>query len=203
MRPLLLLPQGSSSQPKAAAAPPQSLQAELVGWRAELAGLRVESDRLRAQLKQTPGITATSIEARSTQVGLQIAEVEGRIAQVQSQIAAGPERTSTTTVPPSGDPFARQPSPILVTQMLFVLALAAVIPLSIAFARRLARGGTRSENRNAAEIASRLDRLEEAVDSVAIEVERISEGQRYVTKVLADRPQVGSPDPRKVEPLGS
>jgi hypothetical protein len=36
--------------------------------------------------------------------------------------------------------------------------------------------------------AQRLERLEHAVDAIAIEVERISEGQRFVTKVLAERP---------------
>lgn len=36
---------------------------------------------------------------------------------------------------------------------------------------------------------SQLDQLQQAVDTVAVEVERISEGQRYVAKVLAE----GSP----------
>jgi hypothetical protein len=35
----------------------------------------------------------------------------------------------------------------------------------------------------------RLERLEQAVDSIAVEVERISEGQRFVTKLLSDRAQ--------------
>ena len=34
----------------------------------------------------------------------------------------------------------------------------------------------------------RFDRLEQAVDAIAIEVERVSEGQRFVTKVLTERP---------------
>ena len=34
----------------------------------------------------------------------------------------------------------------------------------------------------------RFDRLEQAVDAIAIEVERVSEGQRFVTKILAERP---------------
>jgi hypothetical protein len=33
----------------------------------------------------------------------------------------------------------------------------------------------------------RLARIEQAVDSIAIEVERISEGQRFTTKLLAER----------------
>ena len=35
----------------------------------------------------------------------------------------------------------------------------------------------------------RLARVEQAVESIAIEVERISEGQRFVTKILSDRAQ--------------
>jgi len=33
----------------------------------------------------------------------------------------------------------------------------------------------------------RMARLEQAVDAIALEVERISEGQRFTTKLLADR----------------
>ncbi len=41
-------------------------------------------------------------------------------------------------------------------------------------------------------IAPRLDRLEQAVDAIAIEVERVAEGQRFVTKVLTERPAAGT-----------
>lgn len=34
---------------------------------------------------------------------------------------------------------------------------------------------------------SRFERLEHAVDTIAVEVERISEGQRFLTRVLAER----------------
>jgi len=51
----------------------------------------------------------------------------------------------------------------------------------------------------------RLARVEQAVESIAIEIERISEGQRYVTKLMSDRAQpvlqgVAIPaPPRKVD----
>jgi hypothetical protein len=35
----------------------------------------------------------------------------------------------------------------------------------------------------------RMVRLEQAVDSIAVEVERISESQRFISKLLADRSQ--------------
>jgi hypothetical protein len=36
-----------------------------------------------------------------------------------------------------------------------------------------------------------MQRLEHAIEAVAIEVERISEGQRYTTKLLAERGKDG------------
>lgn len=42
---------------------------------------------------------------------------------------------------------------------------------------------------------ARLERLEHAVDAIAMEMERLGEGQRYVTKLLANRsPDVPVPD---------
>lgn len=35
----------------------------------------------------------------------------------------------------------------------------------------------------------RLERMEQAVEAIAIEVERVGEGQRYLTRVLESRPQ--------------
>lgn len=35
----------------------------------------------------------------------------------------------------------------------------------------------------------RLERVEQAVEAIAIEIERVSEGQRFVTKMLNDRAQ--------------
>jgi hypothetical protein len=49
--------------------------------------------------------------------------------------------------------------------------------------KRQHQGGTAIE----ADVAERLGRMEQAIDSIAVEVERVSEAQRFVTKILADR----------------
>ena len=51
----------------------------------------------------------------------------------------------------------------------------------------------------------RLTRLEQAVESIALEVERISEGQRFTTRLLtertsAERAPASSREPRQVTP---
>ena len=46
------------------------------------------------------------------------------------------------------------------------------------------------------EVASRLERMEQSIDAIAVEIERISEGQRFTTKLLAevrDTPTLGIP----------
>jgi len=65
-----------------------------------------------------------------------------------------------------------------------VATIAVGAPLARAFARRMER---ESKVKIAPEITSRLERIEQAVDSIAIEVERISEGQRFTTKLLTER----------------
>jgi hypothetical protein len=37
------------------------------------------------------------------------------------------------------------------------------------------------------DVVMRLDRIEHAIDAMAVEVERISEGQRFVTRLMAER----------------
>ena len=37
------------------------------------------------------------------------------------------------------------------------------------------------------DLTARLERIEQGIDSMAIEVERISEGQRFTTKMLGER----------------
>jgi len=60
-------------------------------------------------------------------------------------------------------------------------------PLARAFARRLDKRTVTTSAALPPEVAQRLGAIEQAVDSVAVEVERISEGQRFTTKLLSDR----------------
>ncbi|MEK7239437.1 MAG: hypothetical protein AAB224_02535 [Gemmatimonadota bacterium] len=73
-----------------------------------------------------------------------------------------------------------------------VVALVLGIPLVRAIVRKAERqplpgGDARTDDR--------LARIEAAVDAIAIEVERISEGQRFVTKLLAEKPAAKLPAP--------
>lgn len=45
-------------------------------------------------------------------------------------------------------------------------------------------------------IEERLNRIEQAIDSIAIETERISEGQRFTTRLLSEAPRQPATPPR-------
>jgi hypothetical protein len=78
------------------------------------------------------------------------------------------------------DPFM---IPIVVVPTIFIGT-----PLAIAYARRLWRRDETSRRPLLSDdSAQRLVQMQNAIDAMAIEIERISEGQRFVTKVLAQR----------------
>ncbi|HEY6089699.1 MAG TPA: hypothetical protein VD771_07895 [Gemmatimonadaceae bacterium] len=67
---------------------------------------------------------------------------------------------------------------------LCAIILAIGVPLARAYSRRMD-----SETRNPrlpSEVTDRLERMEQALDSIAVEVERITEGQRFTTKLLSE-----------------
>ena len=61
------------------------------------------------------------------------------------------------------------------------------VPLVRVIARRLDRREPPASGPALAKIDERLGRLEAGIDAIAVEVERISEGQRFTTKLLAER----------------
>jgi hypothetical protein len=42
------------------------------------------------------------------------------------------------------------------------------------------------------DLAARLERVESSIDAIALEMERVGEGQRFVTKLLSERKLPGS-----------
>lgn len=60
-------------------------------------------------------------------------------------------------------------------------------PLARAFARRIETRTIITPAALPSEVVQRLAAIEQAVNSVAVKVERISEGQRFTTKLLSER----------------
>jgi hypothetical protein len=130
--------------------------------------------------------------------GLQqrLAVLDGRLAQLETdiaangrQLAAAPGNLLTSASTGSGGrdggpPFSEgQLTAISIVFTLFVMA-----PLAFAAARRMLRRPFETRpTPQILESAARLERMEQAVDAIAVEIERISEGQRFVTSLMAKR----------------
>jgi hypothetical protein len=61
-----------------------------------------------------------------------------------------------------------------------------LIPIMFVFWASRWRRGKRREEHRSPEQDARFDRLEQAVDAIALEIERVGESQRYQQKVLAE-----------------
>jgi|SRR4051812_17895510 len=91
--------------------------------------------------------------------------------------------------PPVGIPFEI----VIIAKSFFgmIVAIALGVPIIRALSRRFidrppAQPGLPSD------VMMRLERIEQAVDSIAIEVERVAEGQRYTTRLLSEGRSSGS-----------
>jgi len=73
--------------------------------------------------------------------------------------------------------------PIVLFSTMPVIAIG--FPLARAYAKKIERGNDTA--RVPSDVSARLERMEQAIDSIAVEVERISEGQRFTTKLLSER----------------
>ena len=79
------------------------------------------------------------------------------------------------------------PGEAIVALVSIVMTGLILYPLVRALARRV-EGST---SRKAPEVSPgndpRLERMEQAIEAIAVEIERISEAQRFTTKLLAER----------------
>jgi hypothetical protein len=156
----------------------------------QLSSASSRRDELSKQLRNARvGPDQAGIEARITQLDARIISIEADMQDVGHAISSAPSglRQSTSTGVPNhfGQPSAGQITAISIVGMLTVL-----MPLSIAFARVLLRRAVRPPAPQVPkDVSDRLERMEQGIEAVALEVERIGEGQRFVTQLMSDRAQ--------------
>lgn len=161
------------------------LQVQQAGLKAQWNGLRHQLDQMRSDNPARAGV-----QQQWADVGVHIAQYDGQIAMLGVQIAQkqGVALPGVATVPPRtpiqrGGRFSD-----VVTGMSLLLLIVVAVPISMAWARRIWRGQPAAAAMPMDQSSARFDRLEQAVDAIAIEVERIAEGQRFMTKIMVERP---------------
>jgi len=102
----------------------------------------------------------------------------------------GPGGTQTFTIPPNSFDNTIPPQAVTISVAFFLMIAVIIIglPLARAIARRMDRKAAPSAQ-IPGEITSQLAHLSQSVDAIALEVERISEGQRFTTRLLSEQKQ--------------
>jgi hypothetical protein len=184
---------------------PNAVYVQGEGWiipmsREALRALETRADRLSDQLQSAQGrrddVARQLEEATNPQAiaGLQERlgvldarlislekEIEANSAQRASMAARLGAQSSSSTREPSVAPEDRG------SDWPGIIALFTLTPLAIAYARRIwKRSGTPASAPVSEQAEARFAQLEQAIDTVAVEIERVAEGQRFVTKLLRE-----------------
>lgn len=163
----------------------QGLRAQRNVLGEQLRGLERTRDALINDMRQgaPSDVARTGLEQRLAQVDQRIASVSLQIAEADAQVATAAAIPGAAVEPPR--PPRSGPDPDIVAMGLVFTGLM-LFPLMVAWARRIWRRSAVTISLPP-ELNDRMLGLERAVDSVAVEVERIGEGQRFVTQLMADR----------------
>jgi hypothetical protein len=171
----------------------------------QLESAQERRDEVAEQLRdpETQASERPGLENRLRVLDERLVQIEKEIASNGEQLVNAPasSRRESVTIPSrrEGGSLLDRANPNLIT----IFSFALLMPLAIQFARRyIGPNNVKSDRQAKAEAAAmrdRMDKLESAVDAVAIEVERIGEGQRFLTQAMTEgAPRVAAFEPVRV-----
>jgi hypothetical protein len=117
-------------------------------------------------------------------------EIDARTSAVDQMLAGNAAQTAQAAaipgavVPEPPPVYQGPPEEAYVLGGIFMFIV--LLPLSIALARRIWRRSAAVVTSFPREFADRLSRMEQAVEATAVEVERIGEGQRFLTRLFTE-----------------
>jgi hypothetical protein len=142
--------------------------------------------RLSEEIRSAPTAASRSgLEQRLSVLDTRIVQLESDIATTGQQISAAPRGLlASTEQPNSGGDMPDNVAAVIGGFTVFVF-----FPIALAISRYIWRRSAKGPAQVAqlpAETGQRLERLEQGVDAIAIEIERVAEGQRFVTRLLSE-----------------
>jgi hypothetical protein len=153
---------------------------------------------LTSQLNQFPtgNVARTGIEQRIAALDGRIVAMDKAIADADAQVARAAAVPGAVVEPP---PFVRQGPPDEVWVLTGIFIIAVLLPNSVAYARRIWKRIATEVMSIPKELSERLGRVENAVEATAVEIERIGEGQRFLTRLFTEGSPVRAIGPASAE----
>ena len=164
--------------------------ADVVGLRAQrkelsnqLENVAARRARLARSLTGKDGVDRAGIEQRINVLDKRMLQLEADLGETGHQLAiapgalvAGAEAQQFNNVDPG-----------IVAGLGAVFTIFVLAPIAFSAARMMWKRTNRPVQPTMSDDASkRLERLEQGMDAIAIEIERVSEGQRFVTRLLSE-----------------
>ena len=117
-------------------------------------------------------------------------EIDARTSAVDQMLAGNAAQTAQAAAIPGAvverPPIIEQGPPEEAYVLGGIFMFIVLLPLSIALARRIWRRSAAVVTAFPRELADRLSKMEQAVEATAVEVERIGEGQRFLTRLFTE-----------------
>jgi hypothetical protein len=164
----------------------RAMRVRLNDLRSELQDAAERRIMTARQLRDADPSARAGFEARLQVLDTRIMSIENEITTIVQRMGTAPSEALATQ--PRFNP-GRPMGPDVIVPVFGILGVFLFLPLSIGISRFLwkrANNAPRSALSDPA-VNQRLEQLQQAVDTIAIEVERISEGQRFVTKLLNEK----------------
>jgi len=180
-----------------APAAPLDITSAVALLEAQVAAANKEIGELTSQL--SPALS----RAREEAIQMQLRQAISRRGDLQEQIDRLLTAGTPVAVQPAYAPDETIPPEVVTVSLAFFVTCAVIaigIPLARAFGRWLDRRGHPAPAASP-EMNQRLTRMEQAIEAVAIEVERVSEGQRYTNRSISEMRGLPAPDPGVGWPL--
>ncbi|HJP60151.1 MAG TPA: hypothetical protein VJ865_09125, partial [Gemmatimonadaceae bacterium] len=164
----------------------QALKARREELSNQLQSVDSRRSKLMSQLRSTDDpVAVKGLESRLALLDARQLQLESDLQQTGQQLSSGAAGlvASTSDAPRFAGFSQNQVMALSVLSIIFIF-----FPIAAGISKALFRRSNKPAVPPQAltETAQRLERLESSVDAIAIEVERISEGQRFVTKLLAE-----------------
>lgn len=146
----------------------------------------VDADRLAQQIEQQVEQALQQSLGKADQAEATREGVRAAMDRMRAELEAARAQGRQVVIQPSAqDMIPPQAVDISLAFFTMIAFIVVGLPLARAFARRMDRRGQAAAATDP-DVAPRLQRIEQAVDAIAVEVERISENQRYSTRLIAD-----------------
>jgi FtsZ-binding cell division protein ZapB len=175
---------------------PQSVQ-EIEGLRSRRSELVDQLNRASNRREEVLRDMRDATNAERAGLEQRLTALDGRMVQIEADIAAT-ERALTNASPAmlgaaaqaeeAAELARRQAEPPIDEDAIMIMgfmAMVMMIPIVIAYTRRIWKRPQAARALSPA-TEGRLERIEQAVEAIAVEVERVSEGQRFVTKLMSE-----------------